>query len=418
MDDDLPVSVVVVSRGRPDDLALCLTALGQVRYHPFEVIVVADGPGRRAAAGHPLGDRLKILACDDANISLARNIGISEAAGEIVAFIDDDAIAEPGWLSHLMAPFSDTDVTAVGGYVLGRNGISLQWGARTVDREGWHHEMSLDDPGLSENMVEDGRAVRTEGTNMAVRLDALTVLGGFDQVFRYYYDDTDLNMRMAQEGAVVALVPEARVFHRQTVSEHRGAGRVPTSLREIGRSTAAFLTRYAPEDRQRAALSEHRAAQRKRLLNHMVAGRLVPGDVKRLLAGFDVGASEGRMLRSFVGSSTPARSTGFRPLHRDPRTGRPHTLSGWAWQSRRIMSDARETVENGGVVEVFRMTPTALFHRRRYIEPGIWLQTGGLFGRSDRKSPLYHPTTFRRRVEKEKIAGPMASLICQEREKC
>ena len=409
---------MVVSRGRPKELSLCLTALGQLQYHPFEVIVVADEAGRRAAGGHPLAFRIKVLACDDPNISLARNIGITAAAGEVVAFIDDDAIAEPGWLVHLAGAFSDPDIAAAGGQVIGRNGISLQWAARTVDGEGWHRDLTLDAGASETQSIDKGQAIRTEGTNMAVRRDVLTVLGGFDQVFRYYYDDTDLNMRMAREGAQVALVPEARVFHRQSSSEHRGAGRVPTSLKEIGRSTAAYLARYAPRGRLDEALAEHRADQRMRLVRHLVAGRLVPGDVRRLLAGFDAGASEGRSLKSFVGWSSAASPTEFQPLFDNAPERETRTLAGWAWRSRRLMSDAARAVEEGDLVQVFRMTPTSLFHRRRYVEPGVWLQTGGVYGRSERKSPLYRFTTLRRRVADEAEKGPLASLICQGREKC
>ena len=49
-------------------------------------------------------------------------------------FIDDDAVAEPHWLTHLAAPFVDPAVDAAGGFVVGANGISLEWAGGTVDR--------------------------------------------------------------------------------------------------------------------------------------------------------------------------------------------------------------------------------------------------------------------------------------------
>ncbi|MCB2152739.1 MAG: glycosyltransferase, partial [Rhodobacteraceae bacterium] len=59
----------------------------------------------------------------------ARNLGLAAAAGEIVAFIDDDAVPEPRWLARLTAPFADPGIAAAGGFVVGRNGISFQWRA-------------------------------------------------------------------------------------------------------------------------------------------------------------------------------------------------------------------------------------------------------------------------------------------------
>ncbi|MCB2123539.1 MAG: glycosyltransferase, partial [Rhodobacteraceae bacterium] len=66
----------------------------------------------------------------------ARNLGLAAAAGEIVAFIDDDAVPEPRWLARLTAPFADPGIAAAGGFVVGRNGISFQWRASCADSHG------------------------------------------------------------------------------------------------------------------------------------------------------------------------------------------------------------------------------------------------------------------------------------------
>ena len=89
------VSVVIVSRGRPAALIRCLTGVSQLTYPVFEVIVVADPAGIDAASISTHADHLKLVPFDEANISKARNAGIAASAGEIVAFIDDDAVPEP-----------------------------------------------------------------------------------------------------------------------------------------------------------------------------------------------------------------------------------------------------------------------------------------------------------------------------------
>ena len=121
------VSVVVVSRGRPDALDLCLTGLSQLDHPRIEVIAVTCPRGAAAVDARDDSARIKCIPFDAANISAARNAGIVAAAGDIVAFIDDDAVAEPSWLRHLTAPFDDPGIAATGGFVRGRNGIGFQW---------------------------------------------------------------------------------------------------------------------------------------------------------------------------------------------------------------------------------------------------------------------------------------------------
>jgi glycosyltransferase involved in cell wall biosynthesis len=69
--------------------------------------------------------KIKTVQFDVTNISVARNIGIVHSAREIVAFIDDGA-AEPTWLIYLIVPFSRDEFSAVGGFVIGWNGLSFQ----------------------------------------------------------------------------------------------------------------------------------------------------------------------------------------------------------------------------------------------------------------------------------------------------
>ncbi|MEL6702483.1 MAG: glycosyltransferase, partial [Pseudomonadota bacterium] len=90
----LRASVVVVSRHRAEALRRCLVSLQQVWAVAFEVIVVADPAGIDAVGDMPGVIRIPF---DAANIAQARNLGIDAARGDIISFIDDDAVAEPCW---------------------------------------------------------------------------------------------------------------------------------------------------------------------------------------------------------------------------------------------------------------------------------------------------------------------------------
>jgi len=238
------VSVVIVSHGRPASLGNCLTGVGQIDYPNFEIVIVADQSGIAAVKAHALGDQVKLVLHDAANISTARNAGIAASAGEIVAFIDDDAVPEPTWLSHLIAPFADEGVAAAGGYVIGRNGISFQWKARTVYPDAHTEDLLLkgDAPQVFEG--SSARAIKTEGTNMAVRRDVLERLGGFDPAFHFYLDETDLNMRIGVAGLKTAIVPLAQVHHGFAESTRRSADRVSATLYDIGASLAVYLRKH------------------------------------------------------------------------------------------------------------------------------------------------------------------------------
>jgi glycosyltransferase involved in cell wall biosynthesis len=80
--------VIATTRGSIHDT---LAGLRRQTYRDFEVIVVL---GSGAPDPSELGPRVKTVRCDTLNISLARNLGVQAAAGEIVAFIDDDAVPE------------------------------------------------------------------------------------------------------------------------------------------------------------------------------------------------------------------------------------------------------------------------------------------------------------------------------------
>lgn len=395
-----PVSIVVVSRHRPDALTRCLTGISQLDYHDFEVVVVACPNGLAAVAAHPLGEYAKTVAYDEPNISAARNLGIAQAAGEIVAFIDDDAVPEPLWLFHLAAPFATEDIAAAGGYVLGRNGISFQWRARTVDSTGSATPLDVNDTRPTVLHPANDRAIKTEGTNMAVRRDVLAEIGGFDPAFRFFLDETDLNMRLARAGHATAIVPLAQVHHGFAASARRTADRTPTDLTEIGASQQVFLRKHCPRAARAAAWDSFRADQRLRLLRLMQRGPLQADDVARLLRGLKKGGTDG-MGRPLDETPRIARAPeGFRPFPGRPGAPR-RAMTGRLWQARRLRSEAADAAAAGDIVTLILLDPSARYHHVHFSPEGVWEQSGGLFGRSLRSASLFQPWRFSLRIAAE-----------------
>ena len=396
----LPVSVVIVSRGRPGALSLCLTGVAQLDHPAYEVIVVACPEGVATVAARPDADRIKRVAFDAPNISEARNLGIAEAAGEVIAFLDDDAVPEPTWLAHLCAPFADPQVAAAGGYVRGRNGIDHQWRAQGVTARAQERDLPIEG---TEPRILHGRpgvAVKLQGTNMAHRRSVLAEMGGFDPAFRFFLDETDLDMRHAAAGHAVAVVPLAEVHHGYAESPRRAADRSPRDLTEIGASLAVFLAKHCPEVERRMAWLALRDAQRHRLLRFLQRGPLGPDDVVRLMRSLDRGWTEG-LARPF-GNLPPIPEARLPFLAYPGRAGAPRrVLSGRVWNRAAMRRDAARYAADGEIVSAYRFSHTALFHTLRFHADGYWEQIGGLWGRSERVGPVIQLHSFEDRLRSE-----------------
>lgn len=187
------VSVVIGVYGRCDELEQCLDRLYRQTYSDFEILVCDDGSPEALAKG------IRELCARDSRVrylrrpqnggpAAARNVGIAEAKGDIVAFTDSDTWPQAAWLENLLKPFADPKVVAVEGPV------------RT--------------PTPQSSPMEE--APRNEGgsyltANMAYRRDALRQIGGMDERL-ITFEDTDLAIAARKLGTIV-FAPGAVVFH-------------------------------------------------------------------------------------------------------------------------------------------------------------------------------------------------------------
>lgn len=121
-----PVSVTVVICAYTEDRwEDTLAALESVRHQspaPVEVLVVIDHNASlfRRMRGHAAGfERVRVVENgSEPGLSGGKNTGALLASGEVVAFLDDDAVAEPGWIAGLAAAYVDPGVLGVGGLTL------------------------------------------------------------------------------------------------------------------------------------------------------------------------------------------------------------------------------------------------------------------------------------------------------------
>jgi GT2 family glycosyltransferase len=208
------VTIVVPTRNRPSQVAACVRALVE---HTDAPVLVVDNHSKRAAAAsvaglESLSDRVRVVVEPSVGTSRARNAGLAEAGSEIVAFVDDDVIVEPGWLHALCRPFRDPDVTCV----VGRIALEPERarpGWLTPDLESWYGAVDLGD---ADRELPPG--TWGYGGNFAVRRAAALRAGGFDERIgpgqrSRYNEDVDLMARAAST-APLWYAAGARVKHR------------------------------------------------------------------------------------------------------------------------------------------------------------------------------------------------------------
>ncbi|MEP0218303.1 glycosyltransferase [Parasphingorhabdus sp.] len=380
----IPVSVVVVSRDRPDALFRCVLGLSQLQYTPFEIVVVADSRG--LAALKEFDGKIKTVLFEEANISAARNLGVGCAAGEIIAFIDDDAVPEPSWLSYLAEPFEQPEVSVVGGFVIGRNGISFQWKARLLDESGFANDVVVDETKPTVMKLKLGQAVKTEGTNMAIRRQALIEIGGFDPAYHFFLDETDLNIRLARNGFITAIAPMAQVHHGFAKSSRRRVDRVPSDLFDIGASWAVFQRKFIEKSNRNAHWKKVVAGEKKRLIRHLMSGGLEPRSVRLLMVSLSNGYEAGKIRTVSAPIDLGVLTADFQQYPSEKR--KSVLISFRSIFARKGHLMAERLRNEGQIVTLLILSPTAFFHQVKFSAEGYWEQTGGIFGKSRRDHSL------------------------------
>ncbi len=389
----MKISLVIASRGRPNHLSRLLKALRFQREAAFEVIVVSDLPPETVASLAPETCRPRFVSCGQANVSKARNLGVEASGGEIVAFCDDDAVPEPRWLARLAHGFTDPEVHSACGFTRGRNGVSYQWKAMEIDGYGNDHPLEI------AHAQKRQEPIKTVGTNMAFRKSALVEVGGFDEAYRFFLDDADLNMRLARLGGATWVDPEAEVQHAFAPSNQRHPNRVPKTLFEIGASKAFFCHQHGGVERLQTEIEEFRAAQSERLARFHNSGLLKGSEVASLLSTLDAGFVEGAQrksttsLRNVSGPFQPYRPAGEAPDRYVIGCG----LLDAPAKKRKAAALAR----NGAEVSVVQFIYSPRRLSVRFTDEGYWLHRGGVFGQGPRSDPHFRLSTRWRRIAQE-----------------
>jgi GT2 family glycosyltransferase len=245
------LSIIVITAERPDVLRTCLDALAGECTADDEVIVVSASAGTPEQAFATADGRVRVLTSPVRNMPHQRNLGLADARGEWVAFVDDDAVVQPGWRAAILHGFGTSpSLSSVPPCLCGESpphpGPGMRFlppagaaGAHggTEEREsvgsvvgreilkGYEHIRWTTPPvaggggrirGLTHYVPESAQDVECgQGCNMAFRRDALEQIGGFDPAYRQRAncEETDVFVRLRRAGWRVVYEPAAAVVH-------------------------------------------------------------------------------------------------------------------------------------------------------------------------------------------------------------
>ncbi len=211
---ELPfVSIVVISKDRHDELEKAVKSLLNLDYprERFGIIVVEEGDNPR-----PLeGVHYVFLPRRDLGLGYARNTGVKNTKGEIVAFTDDDCIVDPAWLKEMVACFEDPAVGGVAGATFAQEGSLIGMCEDILGFPGGGHRRFHQ---------TGGRITETEllsGCNCAYRKEVFEKTSFKENSYgRLGADDYLLGITVARQYKCL-YVPSAVVYHKPRASLKR-----------------------------------------------------------------------------------------------------------------------------------------------------------------------------------------------------
>jgi GT2 family glycosyltransferase len=306
-----PATVAICTRERPDDLARALRAVAALDPAPAEVLVVDNAPSTprtfEVVRSFP---SYRYVREDRRGLDAARNRALAEAGSPVVAFTDDDAAPEPGWLGALLEAFADPRVMCATGLTLP---LELE-----TDAQEWFERLSPFGRGFERRIFDGTRddpvavARAGAGANMALRRSVLEQVGPFDEALDAGTEtrsggDHEMFGRILAAGLRIVYEPRAVSWHRhrRTWEELREA------IHGYGVGVYAMWTRRLIVDRELGVLRHAarwlRLVQIPRLWRSLRRGPdsvpldLLLAELRGCCAGPTAYAAARRRLRGSVG---------------------------------------------------------------------------------------------------------------------
>lgn len=208
-------SLVIVNTNELHHLKTSLPSIFRQNYPDCEVIVVdnssTDGSINYIEQSFP---QIKIVRNqENLGYAAANNIGFEHASGDYIAVLNPDTKVEPDWLIELVSALEEDHRAAMATpkILLMEHPERINACGNDITLTGLTFCRGLDQ--LSETFLEAEDVPAVSGAAFVIRRSVLDQIGGFDESFFIYYEDTDLSLRSLLAGYKCLFVPTSVIFH-------------------------------------------------------------------------------------------------------------------------------------------------------------------------------------------------------------
>jgi glycosyltransferase involved in cell wall biosynthesis len=252
LDPSIPVSIVICTANRCVSLEKTLASVEQSTYREMEVVIV-DASDDDSVEQLILGIKsrysfpISYLTVEQKNISVSRNVGINNSIGDIVFFLDDDAIAPPNWVEDSLRTYEKYGerCAGVGGTVrdMTRSGYPLQFhhGITNI----YSNTIAIRDTNSANHNCPKGPWFNgLMGANSSYRRRCLIEISGYDEFFEYFLDETDVCLRLIRAGYEIHY-SDVVVDHYPQPSHNRQDQKHLTCWYPLTKNTTFFLLKHS-----------------------------------------------------------------------------------------------------------------------------------------------------------------------------
>ncbi|MCK4786330.1 MAG: glycosyltransferase, partial [Desulfobacteraceae bacterium] len=242
------VSIVICTYNRDFLLERCLDYLSYQTNPNFEVIVV-NGPSddKTDEVLEKYKGKIKLAKTNLRNLSVSRNLGIELASADIVALIDDDALPYDDWVDRLLHAYNSLplNIAGVGGPAFYAGSLEFQMQDHAVNSS---EDVEF---GINKSNIEGKAWFRhLIGTNCSFKKEVLYKIGGFDEQYDYFLDETDLCFRLQKEERYLIHYNKKLFLRHEFAQSHNRKSAFNYNWRTICKNTAYFILKANRDKRK------------------------------------------------------------------------------------------------------------------------------------------------------------------------